>query len=98
MLLDVAGEPYTAHFSHFQDERLRWETRCVFHAGRCSERGCAARFADSALGVGVAVTNPIDQFSKSKGRILSLTRALSCVPRPIREQIWRAYFAVVPHK
>lgn len=98
MVLNVDGRLYTAHFSHRKDTRERWLTKCVIHADRCRAKDCAALFHIGVPGVGVAVCNPVDQFSKKKGRIMSLTRALHSFPREVRGSVWSAYFKVSPHR
>ena len=100
MLLKIADEEYTIHFQHRVVEdapkRRRWTTRCFFHAGRCAVKSCLGTTDPHAIGYGVAICNPIDQFSKAKGRIHSLTKALETLPRDFRQEVWKAYFEVVP--
>lgn len=110
MLLEVNGEFYTAHFKHriqefYQNKKgkqvmvgLRDSTKCVFHAGKCTVEHCAMQGRSEFASVEVAVCNPGDQFSKVKGRIGSLTKALKRFDRPLRKQIWEAYFKISPHK
>ena len=119
MLLDVNGMQYTAHFNHRTEDfwrgnpggqfnvGKRWITKCIFHSGKCAIPNCADHPNKSFASIGRAVCNPVDQFSKSKGRIKSLTKALAeYVPtkgaeegkRQLRAQIWDAYFKIVHHK
>ncbi len=110
MLLEVNGIQYTAHFKHRTEEfwrGKRWITKCIFHAGKCAIPNCADDPNKSFASIGRAVCNPVDQFSKAKGRIKSLTRALAeYVPtkgdreekRQLRAEIWSAYFEICPKK
>lgn len=116
MLLKLSdGSVYVAHFEHHDEivdrtmegqftgrciRRRRW-TDCRLHAGPCPEDRC-----DVVHWSGRATCSERDQFAKSVGRKLALTRALESwtlstdepgrplfVVREFRRAIWLAYFA-----
>ncbi len=103
MLLELNdGKQYSAHFSHQHDVYGQWLTSCVFHEGKCAVKDCAHNPDGNFRGGGLARCNPIDQFSKVKGRIVSLTRALNTFGptlnnRSLRSEIWAAYFKISRH-
>jgi hypothetical protein len=75
----------TLHFHHSKPNDLNWRsTSCRFHFGICTETPCLAP-------VTFALCNPKDMFVKERGRKISLTRALSSLPKDTRKAIWRAY-------
>ena len=45
------------------------------------------------VATGYALCVPEDQFKKSVGRKLALTRALSCFDRPMRRAVWHSVLA-----
>lgn len=55
---------------------------------------CRIMRGEQEVAVGSAVQNPMDQFQKSAGRKLSLTRALENAEYPVekRRTVWNAYF------
>lgn len=120
MLLNIDGDHYTAHFTHRHEkynrgdtgnfDGYRWITRCTFHSGKCTNSKCAEiKDPEITKAIGSAVCNPSDQFSKAKGRIVALTKAmkrhehtagngLSDDGSEFRGKIWAAYFKISPHK
>ena len=86
MLLKLEnGTEYHVRFQHAQNPLM---TGCYTRAGISDSTGFIIR-------EGRAFCNPSDQFNKAKGRKLSLARAIECLPRAERKQIWAAYFAAI---
>lgn len=102
MQLEVNGVIYTSHFVHGMRE-----TKCILHKGECKGRECIDKYLDSevegVVSVGEARCNTNDQFSKAKGRILSLTRAMANQTETksnseLRKYLWARYFSIAPRK
>ena len=106
MLLDLGDKQYSVHFQYgcvreqvltgrgFQVKYIpHYETLCTIHEGKCVVKGCANE--PRSLN-GVAYCHPNDQFSRSKGRKMALSRALDTLPRETRRDIWKAYFKICP--
>ena len=95
MFIQLDGMSYTIHFKHNTDEDGVRYTYCRLHEGDCKGGSHNHIFSDA-----VAICHPTDQFSKAKGRILSLTRAIKeyNASRELRRLIWAEYFKQAPRK
>lgn len=107
MILEADGIKYRFHFWHRPLIHGRWVTHCKFHlvdeTGKCV-KGCPVGVP--VLGSGEARCAEGDQFDKSRGRIIAMTRAFmgpsaptlgasAPIPRETRRQLWTAYFNFV---
>jgi hypothetical protein len=60
---------------------------------------CVINKGSDVLSEGIAIVHPGDNFNRSVGRKIALTRALSklSLSREDREKIWKAYFSEIGH-
>lgn len=103
MLLNIGNAKFAIHFAHRCNYEIdphipevvagHWSTYCGIHEGACTVKGCASCAHPYQ---GVAHCHEHDQFNKYVGRKISLGRALRAFPRPLRKQIWDAYFKQSP--
>lgn len=67
------------NFSHLKHWKVNGSTQCLIES---DGYGC---------GQGIAECSTKDNFNKSKGRIVSLTKAIKHLPKDVRKQFWNQY-------
>jgi hypothetical protein len=95
---EQAPEVWIVHVTRslkISDRDNNRSTRCTIHSGECQRDGKESICLTPTMLSGVATCNPKDNFSRSAGRKLAFTRAISNLSQPQRKRLWEAYFKVV---
>ena len=95
MVLKIGEQRWHLHFhttiSNSTTELWDVVTTCLVHTGPCILTTAEPKYCVNGR-VGRASCSKRDQFVRSVGNRLALTRALEHVPPATRRQIWQAYW------